>query len=397
MKATDMDRHLPDDQLDRALLGFFSKRGDELLATAPTAHLVAARIAATVAPMPVRRRRGGGRTLVGVTLVIILTLLGLGAILVSAGRAPSLVPAERGVFRTLPPMSDEREWPSVTVLADGRVLVVGGYGAGESSAELWDPATEAFERTVGEPLHGRGRHAGVLLADGRVLLVGGVGIGERQEADGTTSITSEPVLEAETWDPATGVFSAAGTMQHAFARLEAVVQPDGTVLVTGLAGDAGALAGGPPVAEVWDPASLMFRPAPAPAAEAVAPGVWLRDGRRLLTEERLGDVWDPSTDSVVHSGPSEARHQWVPATLLADGRVLIAGGDGSFGAHECGTSAEIWDPATATFSHTSDLDVPRTGHGAALLLDGRVLIVGNWGATLGPCPGRDSAEIFELR
>ena len=76
-----MDRHLPDDQLDRALLGFFTDRQDELLATAPTAHLVAVRIAATVSPTAARRRRPALALLVA----LLVTLLAAAAIVVGSG------------------------------------------------------------------------------------------------------------------------------------------------------------------------------------------------------------------------------------------------------------------------------------------------------------------------
>jgi hypothetical protein len=59
------------------------------------------------------------------------------------------------------------------------------------------------------------------------------------------------------------------------------------------------------------------------------------------------------------------------ATLLSDGGVLFTGGD-----FATGTSAEIYDPAAATFSAIGDMGTPRFGHTATLLADGRVLIAG---------------------
>ena len=49
-----------------------------------------------------------------------------------------LIPAARGVFTKTGSMMEVREEPTATLLLDGRVLVVGGYGAGPS-AEIWDP------------------------------------------------------------------------------------------------------------------------------------------------------------------------------------------------------------------------------------------------------------------
>ena len=81
----------------------------------------------------------------------------------------------------------------------------------------------------------------------------------------------------------------------------------------------------------------------------------------------------------------EARHGHT-ATLLADGRVLVAGG--TTDADVPTTSAEIYDPATGEWSATGNMLVPNSGHSATLLANGNVLVIG-YVEGVGP-----DAEIF---
>ena len=76
------------------------------------------------------------------------------------------------------------------------------------------------------------------------------------------------------------------------------------------------------------------------------------------------------------------------ATLLGDGRVLFAGG--------CSTAAELYDPATGTFTPTGDMTAVRAGSAAALLLDGRVLFTGGYNcAPAGQDGVWASAELYD--
>jgi hypothetical protein len=92
----------------------------------------------------------------------------------------------------------------------------------------------------------------------------------------------------------------------------------------------------------------------------------------------------------------EARAQHT-ATLLADGRVLVAGGRGR-DATDTLASTELFDPKTNAWAKGPTMTTPRAGHTATLLDDGRVLVVG------GTAPARDgsarldaleTAELFD--
>jgi len=83
------------------------------------------------------------------------------------------------------------------------------------------------------------------------------------------------------------------------------------------------------------------------------------------------------------------------ATLLADGRVLICGGDeGVIPGGNSGvlSSAEVYDPASGTFTSTGSLTFARFNHAAALLAGGKVLVAGGIDANFGDI---FSAELYD--
>jgi hypothetical protein len=81
-------------------------------------------------------------------------------------------------------------------------------------------------------------------------------------------------------------------------------------------------------------------------------------------------LYDPVSGTFAVIGNMTVARESDTATLLPDGRVFIAGGDGALG------SAEVYDPAAERFSPTANMPSPRTVHTATLLPDGRVLIAG---------------------
>ena len=211
---------------------------------------------------------------------------------------------------------------TATLLPGGQVLVVGGGSNGDmlDSAELYDPLDGSWSVT-GRLDGGRAGHTATLLPNGRVLVVGGVNY---------QSLDAVAVL----YDPGTGKWTRTGAPTTNRFDHTATLLHTGKVLIAG-----GTYQGYVGIAELYDPAT----------------GTWSRTGK-LKTERAL--------------------HQ---ATLLADGRVLVTGGTNDADEIFPVSAAELYDPATGTWSPTSDLNTARSLHTATLLPNGSVLVAGGFG------------------
>jgi hypothetical protein len=87
-----------------------------------------------------------------------------------------------------------------------------------------------------------------------------------------------------------------------------------------------------------------------------------------------GSSVSPAAGSVTHTGSMSTARAAHTATLLATGKVLIAGGMESNGVFFA--TAELYDPATAKFTPAGSMSTRRVGHKAVLLQNGKVLIFG---------------------
>jgi hypothetical protein len=217
-----------------------------------------------------------------------------------------------GSFSTVGAMIATRVAPTATLLKDGRVLIVGGLKtpydtAGNTIAELFDPATGQFQQT-GSTAVGRGLHDAVLLPDGRVAVIGG---GDAR---------------VELYDPATGQFAVQGRLSAdtAFWGSKAFVLPDGRVLVAG---------GTIFAVDVYDPATGK-----GPRVGGLRLNHWggvaipLGDGRVLFAGGGQNEIHGKSelidlATGAVTPGPMmpSARGDAAGVRLL-DGRGLIVGG-----------------------------------------------------------------------
>jgi hypothetical protein len=88
------------------------------------------------------------------------------------------------------------------------------------------------------------------------------------------------------------------------------------------------------------------------------------------------ELYDPATGSWTATGGLIEPRGGHSATLLSDGRVLVAGGANGTGDRHVTRTAELYDPASRSWSATGSLAGFRKGHDAVLLLDGTVLVAG---------------------
>ncbi len=204
---------------------------------------------------------------------------------------------------------------TTTLLTDGRVLVAGGETAGSGgsssrAADLYDPATGQWAPT-GNMLYPRHGHSATLLADGRVLVAGGWNYGGPAPAS------------EELYDPSTGTWTATGAMIFSGRHGPVAVSlADGRVLV---AGGCCSHDGGTRRAELYDPATGTWRSIPPTAAPADS-AARLADGRVLVMEGGAApEIFDPvSTHWTNVARPPSAGGQ---ATLLRNGEVLVQSGE----------------------------------------------------------------------
>jgi hypothetical protein len=224
--------------------------------------------------------------------------------------------------------------------------------------------------------HARALHTATLLHDGRLLIVGG-------------GSPESPVMSAEIVDVAAGKSTVVALKTPRFGHT-ATLLPDGQVLIAG--GGYGNPSPASRSAELFDPATNSFQPVGALFdARVDHAAVLLQSGKVLIiggdvsgvgsTPTASTEIYDPATKSFSAASPMTTPRRPYGVMLLADGRVLVAGGTTT--GKQVVASAELFDPATGKFSAAGDLLSPREKHTAVLTQDGRVMIAGGNRTTRG--------------
>lgn len=295
---------------------------------------------------------------------------------------------------------------TVTLLADGRVLIAGGgdlHASAINLAEIYDPSTDRFE-PAGSGLMSAPRtyHTATLLKDGRVLVAGGM------------NRMGSALKSAELFDPRFGKWTPTGSMAEGRYNATATLLPNGRVLIAGGSSTPEGYAGAGQehheevsldTAELYDPATGTFSPAgKSERVFDITSGKFLE--RASMTTARrehtatlftagplagqvliaggIGDkekpiqgaeLYDPATNRFTPTGSMAVARAYQTATALRDGRVLMAGGTDA--SDQALATGEIYDPATGKFSLAAGPMVhARFRQTATLLGDGSVLLAG---------------------
>jgi hypothetical protein len=294
---------------------------------------------------------------------------------------------------TSSPMANSRVGHTATALSSGRVLVVGGTAAGDMSdpAELYDPATSSFV-SGSVPLFPRTDHTATILPSGDVLLVGGASLGQ---------------APAEIYSVATGAFEAVGAepMDAPIATRNAhtaTLLPSGQVLVAG--GQDGSTQAGIAVSKLYDPPTGAFISTGSPAGDDMPAPAWrhratlLPSGRVLMTGGEnqaqilaIGRLYVSDQITATGSRPMQDARAFHGAALLQTGKVLVVSGlDQALLTPT--VSAELYDPASDSYSPTGSLSVGRYAFTTTLLNSGMVLVAGGSDGSGTPLA---SAEIYD--
>lgn len=268
-----------------------------------------------------------------VPVLTLLRVLGLVTLFTGFARALAVTPPLVYTFFATRSMSTDRTAHTATLLANGTVLVAGGFSNSPNktfdTAEIYDPATALWTPT-GPMTKPRSGHSAFLLPTGKVLVV-----------DGFT---------ADLYDPAQGTWSSTAPQLRSRSDSTATQLADGRVMVCGGSYSVNG-----------DPVDLT-----------------------------TAEIYDFTTSSWQYTGTMKGARRNHAATLLSTGKVLISGGETGFtyifqsivgpeltyGHHATLRSTELFDPDKQTWTSGPDMVTDHWNHSLTADANGGALCMG---------------------
>lgn len=329
-------------------------------------------------------------------------------------------------WRTGTAMSSARQEFTMITLGNGKTLAAGGWNgsAYTSTAELYDPATGLWTATGSMNGIRGGESEAVLLQDGRVLLVGGSGAGGGVNVEiydpvaGTWSVTgsmnvsrrqfsinvlndgrvlvagsSACVTSAEIYNPATGTWTLTGSMINGRRYNVGALLTNGNVITVN--------------GRIHDCTALNLTISETTELYNVATGTWSSTGSTVIERQKhrivtllngtpmvvgggqdnldttpIAELYDVNTGTWTATGSMTAKKADFEMKVLPSGKVIMAGGTTLGSSTNQTNTSEIYDPVAGTWSSAGTFTTVRYFHRSAVLADGSFMIGGgNSGST----------------
>ena len=359
---------------------------------------------ATATPVTITVDNSGNTAVVGSwsspvttpTVAVNLILLNSNKLLFyEDGASPTVWDYVNNMFTNIPTSAD-LFCSGHAALADGRILVVGGYGGsgseiGIANAEIFDPSTNTW-KVVPKMAYQRWYPGATTLSDGRILVTAGWQ---------TTNHSNAGIPEI--YDPTANTWTQLASANNPFETYPFMFMlGDGRVIHVGgseYATNTDILDVNSQTWTVVD--SRIFD---GGSAKMYLPGLIMKAGSASDSQET-----GPSSNTTFVLDTTQPSPAWVQTpsmayprtfmnlTELPDGTVLATGGETDKNGGNIANAiyaAELWSPATKTWTTMASMHTPREYHSTALLLpDGRVVQSG-MGADFGNVPDEQSAEFY---
>ncbi len=280
-----------------------------------------------------------------------------------------------GNLTSLPHLHELRASHSATLLPDGKVLIVAGFRKGpdtysqqySATAELYDPVGRNFTFT-GKLHMARCGQTATLLKGGKEVLVTG-GNNDRPR-----------LATAELYDVRTGQWAQLPDMLAGREGHQAILLKNGKVLIMGGTDDPRASV------ELFNPDTRTFEMAgPVPYDLSSTTAIQLTDGRILFAggmqnrqPVNAAMIYDPLSNQFARVGNMSMVRYKSGAALLPDGKAMIIGGSDQRDWNGKYSSTEIFDPVSQNFMRGPELKFERfkLTHAVITLKDGDIVVTG---------------------
>ncbi len=287
-----------------------------------------------------------------------------------------------------------RDGHTATLLPNGNVVIAGGENNNQalSSSEVYSPTFRSWA-VSGNLNVARSNASTVLLPSGAILIAGGC----------VANCLGATTASAELYKSVGGIWTSTRAMATARTYFSMVLLPSGQALVaggcTGL--NANGCSGVTNKAEIYNPSTGKWTATGSMiAARGNLTATLLPNGKVLVAGGINGagnplgtaELYNPATGKWTATGKMITARDEHTATLLSTGNVLVAGGEDVSGVTT--TKTELYKPSTGKWTATGNLNTSRLEHTATMLMNGYALIAGGNNVTANATTVLSSAERY---